>query len=297
MYDYQGNEISAGGKIIPSGLTKYPYKGMDIEYNKNHKFAIDTIKTLSASYQFQGGACFGDLLFMFCKWEVGHYCWIYDLTTGNLVQQVTIASADQGFVTNCHCNSVNFGTRYYDDGDDFPLLYVSTGYGDGTNTGCLVYRITSTTSGSTTTYSLTLVQTIKTPFSSWTEVVPGDDNDIYVTNSSNGVYYRIYRFAMPTTDATLDIDDVLQTYEFTPQPSNMTSLQGFMYTNGCFLSPEGLGGTDEGFLICWDLESCTRTIIDIKSAGVTEEPEAFFVWDGQLCLVCKGTKIYSLYFE
>ena len=119
----------------------------------------------------QGGDSWGDYFFQFTANNTAVR--VYDLSTRTLVQTIKITSSLKGFVSNCHCNSVNFGVEYYDPNDFFPLIYVSTGYASGGYTGALVYRITQHNG----TFFITLVQTIRFPVdkSSWTEFIPGDE--------------------------------------------------------------------------------------------------------------------------
>ena len=277
--------------VIPTGLTKYPYTGGPVNVFDSHSIATRAVTTVT-SQNFQGGACYGDYLFMFT--ENNTTCWIYNLSTGTLLQTITIPSADRGFVGTCHCNTVNFGTEKYNSDDPFPLIYVSTGYNDGTNTGVIVYRIVATTEDDTTTYSLSLVQTVKFPGTTWTEFIVGDDGNCFI---KQGVTF--YRMAMPKLsdgDITLDFSNALEVYKFTEQPFNSAN-QNHLYHGGKIFVISG--GTGNGLLIVLNLYTRTReSVIDLNAIGITKEPESIFVWQNHLCIACRAnTNVYMLFFE
>ena len=277
---------------IPSRLTKYTRTGGPIIFSEvEHHVAKSEISSVTSQY-FQGGACYGNYLFMFT--ENNTTCWVYNLSTETLVQTITIPSEDRGFVATCHCNTVNFGTEFYDSGDDFPLLYVSTGYNDGTNTGVIVYRIVVETVDDTTTYSLSLVQTVKIPTTTWSEFIVGEDGNCFIKHATT--FYRMRMPKLSDGNVTLDFSNALEVYNFTEQPFNSAN-QNHLYHNGKIFVLSG--GTNAGLLIVLDL--CTRTresVIDLNAIGITKEPESGFIWNGTFCIVCRSTtSVYALYFD
>lgn len=288
---------------IPSGLTKVAYDGNVVKLEPQHYVATQVVSKIT-SITCQGGACFGDYLFMFK--ENNTTCWIYNLSTRTLIQTITIPSAERGFVSDCHANTVNFGTEYYDSNDPFPLIYVSTGYSDSGYTGALAYRIVATTENNTTTYSLTLVQTIKFPanseLGSWTEFVTGDDGDCYVCYSSKR---RIYRMNMPTLaqgDVIFDMADAIEVYQFTPQPDSWggSRNQNRMYYNGKIYMVSGVpASVEKSLFVALDLATRKRdVVIDLATLGLESEPETCFIWNGHFCIVFRSNaNVYALYFE
>lgn len=62
--------------------------------------------------------------------------YVYDLVNKRQVQQTTIQEAG----TDRHGNCLNFGTKKYDENDEFPLLYVS-GHGGNMSKTLEVYRV------------------------------------------------------------------------------------------------------------------------------------------------------------
>lgn len=285
---------------FPSALTKHEYIGAPVKVGNTHYVATQIVSTIT-SIACQGGACYGDYLFMFN--ENNTTCWIYNLSTNTLLQTYTIPSGQRGFVSSCHNNTVNFGTEKYDSGDPFPLIYLSTGYNYDGYSGALVYRIIATTENSVTTYSLSLVQTLKIPGTSWTEFIVGSDGDCYIKQELDGIHY--YRMRMPTLsqgDYTFDLGDALETYSFTAQPSwyNGSSNQCHIYHNGKIYLVSGVPTSQSSLFICLDLATRRREVeIDLyNTLSLTSEPEALFIWRGHFCIAFRSNaNVYALYFE
>lgn len=282
---------------IPSGVTKHAFEGGLYNFAKQERHIGTGIVANVESRGFQGGACYGNFLFMFI--ENNTNCWIYDLANNALVQNVSIAAADRGFVNTCHCNTVNFGQEKYDPEDPFPLVYVSTGYASGDYSGALVYRIVATTVDDVTTYSLSLVQTIKLPKidgASWTEFVVGVDGNCFVCITSRRLIYRMKMPKLSDGDIILDYANALESYQFTPQEFE-SSNQNRLYYNGKMYVLSGAAGA--GLLIILDLLTRTReAVIDLNAVGITKEPEADFIWNGNLCVVCRNdASVHALYFD
>lgn len=291
--------VNSPNTIFPPDIVRHAYIGAKVSVTEEHNVGTKKVATVT-SQNFQGGACFGNYLFMFT--ENNTTCWIYNLSTNTLLQTYTIPSAERGFVSNCHCNTVNFGTEYYDSNDSFPLIYVSTGYASGGYSGVLVYRILTTTENDVTTYSLSLVQTVKIP-DTWSEFIIGRDGDCYIKTESTGILY--YRMKMPKLsqgDITLDFSDALSIYRFTAQPSwyNGSRNQGHIYHNGKIYLVSGVPTSEASLFIVLDLATCRREVeIDLyNTLGLTSEPEAVFFWNGKICVAFRSnTGIYALYFE
>ena len=282
---------------IPSGLTKHSYSGPMVKATeKQHYVASAQVATIT-SVSVQGGACFGNYLFMFTTNNAS--CRIYNLATNTLVQTITIPDEEKGFVSNCHCNTVNFGTEYYDSNDQFPLIYVSTGYSSGGYSGALVYRIVATTESEVTTYSLSLVQTIK--FSAtWSEFIVADDGACYVKTD---YYYRMPMPKLSQGDVTLDLQNALQVCKITEQPSwyNGSRNQGHLYHDGKMYLVSGVPASgEESLFIVIDLATGRREVeIDLyNTLGLHSEPEAVFIWNGHFCIVFnQNANVYAMYFE
>lgn len=230
----------------------------------------------------QGGDCWGDYFFQFVT--NNSVVRVYDLSTKTLVQTIKIGNSQSGFVSNCHCNTVCFGTEYYDVEDTFPLIYVSTGYAAGGYTGALVYRIVQHNS----IFFITLVQTIKFPVdqSSWTEFVPGEDGFAYLCYTSERVIFKVIMPKLKDGDIIITRDDAIETYQFTPQPDWMSTSrnQDRLFYNGKILYISGVPQSGEASaFVALNLETLEReTIVDFKKIGLKNESESIFVWQGDL---------------
>jgi len=284
---------------IPSGLTPVDYTGELVHIrSRNHKVAKEQVATIT-SINCQGGACYGDYLFMFNTNNTT--CWIYNLRTSQLLQTYTIPAEERGFVSNSHCNTVNFGTEKYDADDPFPLVYVSTGYASGGDTGALVYRIVATTVDDVTTYSLSLVQTLKLPGTGWTEFIVGEDGNCFLCYTGTRTIYRMVMPKLSDGDLTFDLSDALEVYQFTPQPAswNGSRNQNRMYYDGKIYFVSGVPSTEKRLFVVLDLATRTREVaIDFTTLGLNGEPETCFVWDGKMCVVfLNNSSVYALYFE
>lgn len=241
----------------------------------------------------QGGDCWGDYFFQFVT--NNSIVRIYDLSTKSLVQTLTIPSSQRGFVSDCHCNTVCFGTEYYDAEDLFPLVYVSTGYDSNGYTGALVYRITQHNG----TFFITLVQTIKFPVenTSWTEFVTGGEF-AYLCYTSERVIYKVPMPKLKDGDHIISKDNAIETYQFTPQPDwFFTSRnQDRLFHQGRIVVTSGVPQSGEAsVLFVLNLETLERErIIDFKKNGLKDEPESIFIWQGDIC-VAFVDKIVKLY--
>ena len=241
----------------------------------------------------QGGDSWGDYFFQFNANNTSVR--VYDLSSRALVQTISITDSLRGFVSNCHCNSVNFGSEYYDADDIFPLIYVSTGYASGGYTGSLVYRITQHNG----TFFITLVQTIKFPVdkSSWTEFIPGEEF-AYLCYTGERVIFKVPMPKLKDGDTIISRDDAVEAFQFTPQPDWMSSSknQDRIFYQGKIYVISGIPYRGEAsVLFVLNLETLERErIIDFKKNGLTKESESIFLWQGNIC-VAFDDRIVKLY--
>lgn len=118
----------------------------------------------------QGAACYGDYLFV---GNTGNRIIdVYDLVKKCLVSSIMMPDSN----SRCHANTLNFGTQFYQKEDEFPLLYIPSGYrSDEENdiSNVFVYRLEKSLSSSgKISFHATLVQTIDLQgFRNWTESV------------------------------------------------------------------------------------------------------------------------------
>ena len=233
----------------------------------------------------QGGDCWGDYFFQFTGNNSAVR--IYDLATRTLVQTLSIPNSQKGFVSNCHCNTVCFGTEYYDVEDIFPLIYVSTGYASDGYTGALVYRIVQHRG----IFFITLVQTIRFPVdkSSWTEFVPGGEY-AYLCYPAERVIFKIEMPKLKDGDIVVGRESAIETYQFTPQPDWMATSrnQDRLFHQGKILYITGVPPGEASAFVILNLETLQRErIVDFKKIGLEAESESIFNWRGDICVAFK----------
>ena len=142
-----------------------------------------------------------------------------------------------------HANNVQFSNIYYDNDDEFPLLFLSRCSNNATETNadeCIIYRITR----SGTTFTFTEVNTIRanhrTYGNSWainnesgliTEVAYL--NGIYSVTENNPEVFTTWKMPnksaiLSGTEITLDVDDSISVYN----SIEYELLQGIIWHNG-----------------------------------------------------------------
>lgn len=248
------------------------------------RFDFEEIMPVSESSGAQGGDCWGEYFFQFV--DHNSIVRVYDLSLKTLVQTIRIPVSEKGFVYNCHCNTVCFGTEYYDAEDIFPLIYVSTGYASNGFTGALVYRIIQDQG----TFSIRLVQTLKFPVdeSSWTEFIPGD-GCAYLCYTSERIIFKV---PMPQLKdgnvVVIDRNTALETFQFSPQPDWMSTSrnQDRLFYQGKILFVSGVPQSGEAStFVILNLETRERERIeDFKKIRLNNESESIFVWHGDICV-------------
>ena len=123
---------------------------------------IKQIATMSGA---QDGAIYGNLLFRFNARGEGKVYDLSDIAEGGELTPIAALTLDRAEEIVPHSNAVFFGKEYYEEGDEFPLLY-SNIYNNYKKSAdpmlgvCLVYRLMRTASSFTTK----LVQMIRIDF-------------------------------------------------------------------------------------------------------------------------------------
>lgn len=134
----------------------------------------------------QGAACYGDYLFVGNRGN--RTIDVYDLAQRSSVGSISVP----GSHPHCHANTLNFGTQFYQKGDEFPLLYISSGERldeaiDQSN--IFVYRIEKyITPSKQISFRASLVQTIDlVNFYTWTECITSrEDSSLWIRCVRNG---------------------------------------------------------------------------------------------------------------
>lgn len=243
----------------------------------------------------QGGACFGDYLF------VGHdrnsFMDVYDMTSRAYICSMTMQTPEPK--NRCHANTVNFGNLYYKNGDEFPLLYVSSGYtisktDDRSNV--YVYRISKKLiRKDSIIFRSELVQTISIIGVNWSECITDNEHDVLWINyeGKNKSYFLKYpvppvyqKNILINPRETVAIDTIItKNYKILKHNQGIMCYDGYIYTpfgvpswrEEPYLSIIDLDKKDYVYIVnLYDLEMFNRSNLRDN----TWEPEFFFVYNG-----------------
>ena len=278
----------------------------------------------------QDGAIFGSLLFRFD--HLGN-CGVYDLQElegkQDVVEMTPIArfTLDRADVLAPHSNAVTFGSEYYADGDEFPLLY-SNIYNNREKTDdpmrgvCCVYRLQRMDDGFTTT----LVQLIEIGFVDdpvlWRAYPDRDGVRPYgnfVIDRDAGCYYafvmrtealgtRYFTFDLPTLEEG-EIDPVWGVRRVVLTPEDVREafdcehhhfIQGAIAHEGRIYSTEGFSDDETNrpaIRVIHPGARCEEACVDLMEMGYREEPEMIDFYEGK-CYYSDGHgNLYVLDFE
>lgn len=253
---------------------------------------------------FQDGAIFGDLFFSLNT--VGE-CRVYDLSkaceaSDGQVESIASFVLDK---TDCiipHCNSVVFGSEYFNDGDEFPVLYANiyNNYANEQNRlegVCLAYRIARNGD----VFTSQLVQIIEIGFVDSSNLWCSENiNDIrpygnFVVDTQTNTYWaftmrdelnqtRYFSFDLPKLSdgepdekygvnrVVLMIDDI-KTY-FDCEYHNY--IQGATFHDGKIYSVEGFSVESGKIPVLRVIDTETKKQIayfDFAKEGIDSEPE------------------------
>lgn len=232
--DFQQQGIS----LIPQS---YTYTGEVIDLAK--RWNIDLYKSLGTVKTIQSMAHYGDRLFALCNSNDKVQIYVYNLTSGALIQ--SFDDVDTGGLLGVHCNVTFFGNEFYTGNDSYPLLYTSQWSG---NRALLAYNIEENEARDT--YTVSLVQTI-TPSSSISTDDIGSGYMDYMYDQLSGKlvsisydvasqgYYdtendaHVTFFDMPLISAgsSVQLTSVLDSFRIAPIPvrQDMTVYNGKLY--------------------------------------------------------------------
>lgn len=255
----------------------------------------------------QDGAVFGRLLFRF---KTNGMCYVYDLENLTIEKKspiMSIFTLDKADIIAPHSNSVVFSNEYYDENDEFPLLYTNI-YNNFAKcedklTGvCCVYRIYRESSK----FKSTLLKTVEIGFTE-DEIWASKDGDIrpygnFVIDNDTNTYYaftmrdgyqktRYFSFKLPTNKdgefdekfginrITLSKDDIIDYFDC----EYHRFIQGACCQNGMIYSLEGFGGDEinpPAMRIISLKDKAQTECIYFKDYGLTIEPELIYFENG-----------------
>lgn len=288
----------------PIGGTFNPYYGRKIDLTER-QYAFASYMSSMPSHQ--SSACYGDYMITFS--DKMSTMKMYNLRTKTLLATTTQTAKDSFH----HCNQAFFGTEKYDEGDYFPLCYLTVNNNGTTAGGYMeVYRIVPTMGASDfNAFAVTLVQTVTLPIMS-AENALGNAN--FVLDSRSGSLYtysrnnnseesnymnlRITRWNMPKLsqgDITLTDADIKESWETGTKAANA---QGAAIKNHLLFIFRGYESAGYIYLYVFDLVQKTRVAtIDILSDGFTSEPEGVFFWGNTLHTSTNGGDLYRFIFR
>lgn len=251
----------------------------------------------------QDGAIWGNLLFRF---QNHGQCYVYDLKTLEEMTQFTLEDTDTWMP---HSNAVTFGSEYFAEGDEFPLLYtnVYNTYAkeeDRREGVCCVYRITR----SGDSFRGQLVQTIAIGFTKDANLWCSEGGDIrpygnFVVDREKGIYYGFtmrdeaqvtpyFAFPLPTLaqgkEVVLNAEDILFSFDC----AYHRFVQGGCVHKGMIFSLEGFtnDGKNVPAIRIIDPEKKQQLCyVATAEYGMPHEPEMIdFCGDTCYCSDCDG---------
>lgn len=262
---------------------------IEIENDFNVKIS-KYMNQASGGVSVQGADCYGDYLFQFQHTNAAVF--IYNMRTKKYVGKTDLKPISQN-----HCNNVSFSRIFYEQGDEFPLLYTS-GSQSRTYNHVQVYRITRVGHS----FFFDQIQDIILPQASpynglyWTNVTFDSDNNMYVASSNSGQRI-ISRFRVPDYSpfhVELIDDNILDSFEI----CSFEHHQGASINNHFLYILAGVPSWgDTNFLIIVDLEKQQSVAkINLMKYGLKAEPEGTFFYDGSLYCATNNSGIYRIDF-
>jgi hypothetical protein len=276
--------------LINGGNTDYSGEKIILKpkYDKSLYFNVADLGTVVTTESNQGMTIFNDTMFVFYNTGV---CVAIDLLTKTIINEFNLGS----YNALNHANSASFGTKYFDIGDEYPLLYISECTGSHR---CFVERIVNTGG----VFSATLVQTlsyanINTNYANefdW--IVDNEKGFIYTYGKTIDNYqdvnnrHMIKKFKMPllaSGDVIFAESDVLESWliedAFPNQRSRIIVYQGHCINNGKLFLPDGGSSTTDNYLWVIDLNTHKLTS-SIYMSDVASEPEDCEIYDNSLLI-------------
>ena len=250
---------------------------------------IENYMKQNSSGSVQGASCYGDYLFQFQDHNTNVY--IYNLKDKEHVYTFTMEP-----ITSNHCNNVSFSNIFYEDEDEFPLLYVS-GSGYGNYNHAQVYRIVRNNK----IFSIIKVQEIILPKCNesnklyWTGVIMDNENGFMYVYANHKTSAQIAKFNIPDTsvpEIKLTEDDILENFSL----DKFTHQQGAVISNGFLYVMDGVPGWgDTNYFRIIDLEKHEDyAIYNVSEMGFNQEFEGLTVYKDMLIAPTNGSGIFSI---
>lgn len=242
-----------------------------------------------SSGSIQGASCHGDYLFQFQDYNANVY--VYNLKDKYFIDVFPLKP-----IASNHCNNVSFSNIYFQEDDEFPLLYVS-GSRSGEYNHAQVYRIQK----NDISFSFTKIQEIILPECNesnklyWTGVIMDNENGFMYVYANHLTSAQIAKFNIPDIskhEIELSEDDILEIFSL----DKFTHQQGAVINNGLLYVMDGVPGYgDTNYLRIIDLEKHgDYKIYNISAMGFNQEFEGLTIYKDMLIAPTLNTGIFSI---
>lgn len=256
-----------------------------------------------STHCYQGCALYGNYLVSISNSSITQLC-IYNLETKTVIASSIALPTFSN--TRFHGNTLSFSNTKYDANDEFPLLYCCAGATTTTSVSTsqvYVIRIINNEG----VYSTELIQTITIDFgviNGWNEfVVDAENNRAWITGSGKRFYICV---ALPSIgeDVTINndtplIDSFDVKHARTGVATSSSGQNKFFYKGRIYSAngvPDYTGQGVDALYISVDntLTHCREAVASLKNYGITQEPEACFIWRNELYVVMRLGTIHKL---
>lgn len=250
----------------------------------------------------QSGAAFGDYALFVTDLHTHFY--LYNLRTKSMVYDLTYKTGGgKDFLgyTLYHCNQSTFGADFYEDGDPFPLFYVSQHAKEDRRYFVEAYRILPVWNdaiGEYSSFKVELVHTIFFPpmtndnaLGNINMAIDPDSRQMYTysrnnnTGQENTLACRISQFDIPDIHQQkvyLDDSDIKASFDL---GCTAVYMQGGCVKDNILYIAQGAKSKGYIYVNMVDLNiQKLTTRLDLLTSGHTWEPEACFVYDGSVFL-------------
>lgn len=238
----------------------------------------------------QGAACYGDYLFQFENYNANVY--IYNLRAKTFLEKISLTPN-----RNNHCNNASFSNIFYQEGDEFPLLYVSGGL-VATFNHVQVYRIIH----SGAAFLFEKVQEIEFPKASTenrmnsTQAVMSEKFMYVLTKGNNQTFVSVINIPDYTIPSLkLNDNDILEQFEV----ANFINKQGAVIKDGLMYVMYGVPAWGNiTYLRVLNLESHEDIyVFNVSSLGFKQEFEGLaFYNDTLIAATNKNAGIFTFRF-
>lgn len=280
----------------------------DVDDGKT-SFSIE--RFASNSKYHQSAASYGDYAFLVTDRHTHFY--MYNLKTKSLIYDLTYPSGTgKDFLgqTLYHCNQSTFGSQIYEDGDPFPLLYISQHAKADKRYFVEAYRILPVwddEKGEYTSFEVELVQTIYFPsmtnenaLGNINMAIDTETNEMYTysrnnnSGQDNSGKCMISCFDLPDvheSEVYLNDSDIKSSFYL---GCTAVYMQGGCIHDRTLYIAQGAKSVGYIYLNIVDLNSQQlETRLNLLNAGFTWEPEGCFIFDEDI-LLGANTYLYKM---